>query len=119
MVHIHDASHVHLLDVQVKLLNGMEIAVERLFVNNRRDIEEFLNEVVSMNGVKLKRHCPTKRRKLLVYEYVENHDLLKKLFGKLQPKSNIQFTHQCQQSSLMLLFYAIFFQISFDILDMF
>lgn len=73
--------------MQGTLSNGMEVAVKQLFFNNQQGIDEFLNEVVLITGVKhrnlvkLKGCCLSASKRLLVYEYVENYDLAETLFG--------------------------------------
>ncbi|CAK9236404.1 unnamed protein product [Sphagnum troendelagicum] len=67
--------------------NGVEVAIKQLFVKNQKNIDEFLNEVVIISGVKhrnlvkLKGCCLRDNKRLLVYEYLENGDLANLLFG--------------------------------------
>ncbi|CAM6060888.1 unnamed protein product [Sphagnum tenellum] len=69
------------------LANGVEVAIKQLFVKTKKNIDEFLNEVVTISGVKhrnlvkLKGCCLRDNKKLLVYEYLENGDLTNLLFG--------------------------------------
>ncbi|CAK9250073.1 unnamed protein product [Sphagnum jensenii] len=69
--------------------NKNEVAVKQLFNESQQSIDEFLNEIVLITGVKhrnlvkLKGCCiTTSKKRLLVYEYVENNDLEEALFGK-------------------------------------
>jgi hypothetical protein len=66
-----------------------EVAVKQLFNESQQSIDEFLNEIVLITGVKhrnlvkLKGCCiTTSKKRLLVYEYVENNDLEQALFGE-------------------------------------
>ncbi|KAH9552963.1 hypothetical protein CY35_09G095400 [Sphagnum magellanicum] len=67
--------------------NGVEVAIKQLFMKNQENIDEFLNEVVTISGVKhrnlvkLKGCCLRHNKRLLVYEYLENGDLANLLFG--------------------------------------
>ncbi|CAN5976136.1 unnamed protein product [Sphagnum jensenii] len=69
------------------LANGVEVAIKQLFMKPQKNIDEFLNEVVTISGVKhrnlvkLKGCCLRDNKKLLVYEYLENGDLTNLLFG--------------------------------------
>jgi serine/threonine protein kinase len=64
------------------------VAIKQLLIKNQQNIDEFLNEVVIITGVKhrnlvkLKGCCLRDNKRLLVYEYLENGDLAKVLFGK-------------------------------------
>ncbi len=64
------------------------MAIKQLLIKNQQNIDEFLNEVVIITGVKhrnlvkLKGCCLRDNKRLLVYEYLENGDLAKVLFGK-------------------------------------
>ncbi|KAH9544875.1 hypothetical protein CY35_12G018700 [Sphagnum magellanicum] len=69
--------------------NKNEVVVKQLFNESQQSIDEFLNEIVLItrvkhrNLVKLKGCCiTTSKKRLLVYEYVENNDLEQALFGK-------------------------------------
>ncbi|KAH8944984.1 hypothetical protein BDL97_12G015700 [Sphagnum fallax] len=69
--------------------NKNEVAVKQLFNESQQSIDEFLNEIVLITGVKhrnlvkLKGCCiTTSKKRLFVYEYVENNDLAEALFGK-------------------------------------
>ncbi|KAH9544893.1 hypothetical protein CY35_12G019700 [Sphagnum magellanicum] len=69
--------------------NKNEVAVKQLFNESQQSIDEFLNEIVLITGVKhrnlvkLKGCCiTTSKKRFLVYEYVENNDLEEALFGK-------------------------------------
>ncbi|KAH9537688.1 hypothetical protein CY35_16G066100 [Sphagnum magellanicum] len=66
---------------------GNQVAVKQLLKKNQQNIDEFINEVVTISGVKhpnlvkLKGCCiTTSSKRLLVYEYVENNDLAETLF---------------------------------------
>ncbi|KAH9553252.1 hypothetical protein CY35_09G109000 [Sphagnum magellanicum] len=67
--------------------SGVEVAIKQLFVKTQKNIDEFLNEVVIISGVKhrnlvkLKGCCLRDNKRLLVYEYLENGDLANLLFG--------------------------------------
>ncbi|KAK1433239.1 hypothetical protein QVD17_10148 [Tagetes erecta] len=73
-----------------KLLDGREVAVKRLYENNYKRVEQFMNEVAILtrldheNLVKLY-GCTSKRSRelLLVYEYVPNGTVADHLHGKL------------------------------------
>ncbi|KAH9544873.1 hypothetical protein CY35_12G018700 [Sphagnum magellanicum] len=67
--------------------NKNEVVVKQLFNESQQSIDEFLNEIVLItrvkhrNLVKLKGCCiTTSKKRLLVYEYVENNDLEQALF---------------------------------------
>ncbi|KAH8951010.1 hypothetical protein BDL97_09G003000 [Sphagnum fallax] len=66
--------------------NGVEVAIKQLFMKTQENIDEFLNEVVIISGVKhrnlvkLKGCCLRHNKRLLVYEYLENGDLADSLF---------------------------------------
>ncbi|CAK9278303.1 unnamed protein product [Sphagnum jensenii] len=70
------------------LANGIEVAIKQLLIKNQQNIDEFLNEVVIISGVKhrnlvkLKGCCLSDNKRLLVYEYLENGDLAKVLFER-------------------------------------
>ncbi|KAG0559504.1 hypothetical protein KC19_10G110300 [Ceratodon purpureus] len=63
------------------LQNGSVVAVKQLFGKTSQGIDEFLNEVVLLTGMKhrnlvnLKGCCIREQQRLLVYEYVDNHDI--------------------------------------------
>jgi hypothetical protein len=69
------------------LLNGTKLAVKLLTTKSHQGIDDFLNEVVSITGVrhknlvKLKGCCLHRTQRLLVYEYVENKNLAEALWG--------------------------------------
>ncbi|KAK9066919.1 hypothetical protein SSX86_014243 [Deinandra increscens subsp. villosa] len=77
-----------------KLLDGREVAVKRLYENNFKRVEQFMNEVRILTGldhenlVKLY-GCTSKRSKelLLVYEYIPNGTVADHLHGKLANSS--------------------------------
>ncbi len=64
------------------------MAIKQLLIKTQQNIDEFLNEVVIITGVKhrnlvkLKGCCLRDNKRLLVYEYLENGDLAKVLFSK-------------------------------------
>ena len=68
--------------------DGTELAVKQLTGKSQQGLDEFLNEVVLITGVrhrnlvKLKGCCLKEDRRLLVYEFVENNNLEEVLFGK-------------------------------------
>ncbi|KAG0615338.1 hypothetical protein M758_5G033200 [Ceratodon purpureus] len=63
------------------LPNNSTVAVKQLFVKNTQGIDDFLNEVVLITGMKhrnlvnLKGCCLREHQRLLVYEYVDNYDI--------------------------------------------
>lgn len=65
------------------------MAVKQLFIKPHQNIDEFLNEVILLTGVKhrnlvkLQGCCLHGDKRLLVYEFIENNDLAHALFGKL------------------------------------
>jgi hypothetical protein len=67
------------------------MAVKQLFAKTTQGIDEFLNEVVLLTGMKhrnlvnLKGCCIREQQRLLVYEYVDNYDVEKVLLGELIP----------------------------------
>ncbi|KAL8250885.1 hypothetical protein R6Q59_034578 [Mikania micrantha] len=73
-----------------KLVDGREVAVKRLYENNYKRVEQFMNEVAILtrldhdNLVKLY-GCTSKRSRelLLVYEYISNGTVADHLHGKL------------------------------------
>ncbi|MFS7973400.1 putative protein kinase RLK-Pelle-WAK-LRK10L-1 family [Helianthus anomalus] len=77
-----------------KLLDGREVAVKRLYENNFKRMEQFMNEVKILTGldhdhlVKLY-GCTSKRSRelLLVYEYIPNGTVADHLHGKLANSS--------------------------------
>ena len=74
--------------VQGILSNNIIVAVKRLFMKTQQGSRDFTNEVVLItnlrhqNLVNLKGFCLKGQEMLLVYEYVDNYDLHKILFGK-------------------------------------
>jgi serine/threonine protein kinase len=64
-------------------------------MKTQENIDEFLNEVVIISGVKhrnlvkLKGCCLRHNKRLLVYEYLENGDLADSLFGEFFNFENI------------------------------
>jgi len=72
------------------VLDGSEIAVKLLLPEVQQGMEEFSNEIVLVtsmrhkNLVKLKGCCVRDReQQILVYEYVENNNLAKVIFGNI------------------------------------
>ncbi|CAN5959541.1 unnamed protein product [Sphagnum jensenii] len=69
------------------LLDGTTVAIKLLTTKSHQGIDDFLNEVVSITGVrhknlvKLKGCCLHRTQRLLVYEYVENKNLAEALWG--------------------------------------
>jgi hypothetical protein len=81
----------HVMIMQGTLSNGNVVAVKQLFVKTTQGIDEFLNEVVLITGMKhrnlvnLKGCCLREHQRLLVYELVDNYDIEKVLLaGELQ-----------------------------------
>lgn len=76
--------------VQAILPNSNVVAVKQLFLKTQEVIDSFINEVVLItnlqhrNLVNLKGFCVSGKEMLLVYEYVDNHDLDKILLSKLK-----------------------------------
>ena len=64
------------------------MAVKQLFALKDQGIDEFLNEVVLLTGIRhrnlvnLKGCCIREQQRLLVYEYVDNYDVHKLLLGE-------------------------------------
>jgi serine/threonine protein kinase len=115
--------------VQGVLSNKTIIAVKRLFMKTQQASSDFTNEVVLItnlrhqNLVNLKGFCLKGKEMLLVYEYVDNYDLDKILFGKFTHtfwlgktweqswRMKITYWH-CYLSSILLLRIILF--ISYD-----
>ncbi|XP_073389851.1 uncharacterized protein [Physcomitrium patens] len=63
------------------LPNQTTVAVKQLFMKNTQCIDDFLNEVVCITGMKhrnlvnLRGCCLREHQRLLVYEYVDNYDV--------------------------------------------
>ncbi|CAH1451198.1 unnamed protein product [Lactuca virosa] len=78
-----------------KLIDGREVAVKRLYENNFKRVEQFMNEVEILtklnheNLVKLY-GCSSKHSKelLLVYEYIQNGTVADHLHGKLSTSTS-------------------------------
>ncbi len=72
------------------MLDGTKLAIKLLITKSHRAIDDFLNEVVSITGVKhmnlvkLKGCCLHGAQRLLVYELVENKNLAEALWGNEQ-----------------------------------
>ncbi len=75
--------------MQGTLADGSVVAVKQLLSKAQQNMDDFLNEVVLLTSVKhrylvkLRGCCLRGDRRLLVYEFVDNHDLAETLFGKL------------------------------------
>jgi hypothetical protein len=73
--------------LQGVLPNGNVVAIKQLFIKSEQGIAEFCNEVIVIteikhrNLVKLKGCCVREAQRLLVFEFVENHDLHQALLG--------------------------------------
>ena len=71
------------------LLDGSIIAVKQLSSKSRQGYREFVNEIGMISGlhhpnlVRLYGCCIEGNQLLLVYEYMENNNLARALFGKL------------------------------------
>ncbi|CAM6100084.1 unnamed protein product [Calypogeia fissa] len=71
------------------LVDGTMVAVKKLFLQSRREqlLDEFLNEVVLITGIKhrnlvqLKGCCIQDKQRILVYEYAEKGNLAEALWG--------------------------------------
>ena len=78
----------HLWFWQGVLPNTNVVAVKQLHIKSQQGMDEFLNEVALISGikhrnlVKLKGCCIREKQRLLVYEYVDNHDLDWNLLGE-------------------------------------
>lgn len=63
------------------LPNGNTMAIKQLFAKTSKGVDEFLNEVILLTGMKhrnlvnLKGCCIREQQRLLVYEYVDNSDV--------------------------------------------
>lgn len=63
--------------------------MKQLFVKNTQGIDDFLNEVVLITGMKhrnlvnLKGCCLREHQRLLIYEYVDNYDIDQVLLREL------------------------------------
>jgi hypothetical protein len=74
------------------LPNGNTVAVKQLFAKTSQGIDEFLNEVVLLTGMKhrnlvnLKGCCIRQQQRLLVYEYVDNYDVDQVLLCEFNPQ---------------------------------
>ncbi|KAK9054208.1 hypothetical protein SSX86_025286 [Deinandra increscens subsp. villosa] len=82
-----------------KLLDGREVAVKRLYENNFKRVEQFINEVRILTGLGHKNlvklyGCTSKRSKelLLVYEYIPNGTVADHLHGKLANSTSSLFS---------------------------
>ncbi|KAD2805702.1 hypothetical protein R6Q59_029265 [Mikania micrantha] len=82
-----------------KLIDGREVAVKRLYENNFKRVEQFLNEVRILTGLDhenlVKLYGCTSRRSrelLLVYEYIPNGTVADHLHGKLANASSSLFS---------------------------
>jgi hypothetical protein len=69
------------------LLDGTKLAIKLLITKSHQAIDDFLNEVVSIIGIKhknlvqLKGCCLHGTQRLLVYELMENKNLAELLWG--------------------------------------
>lgn len=74
--------------MQGELPNNAIVAVKQLFMKTQQASDEFINEIVLIinlqhrNLVNLKGYCVNGKEMLLIYEYVDNYDLDKILFGE-------------------------------------
>lgn len=86
--------------MQGELPNNAIVAVKRLFMKTQQASDEFINEIVLIinlqhrNLVNLKGYCVNGKEMLLIYEYVDNYDLDKILFGEFI--SNL-VSYDCKQ----------------------
>jgi hypothetical protein len=81
------------LTLQGILQDGDEIDVKHLLTNSQQSIDEFLNEIVLITNVKHKNLVKLKgcclmsgggaNKRLLVYEFVDDNNLAKTIFGKV------------------------------------
>jgi hypothetical protein len=68
-------------------LDGTKLPIKLLTTKSHQGIDDFLNEIVSITGVryknlvKLKGCCLHHTQRLLVYEFVENKNLVEALWG--------------------------------------
>lgn len=78
------------------------MAIKQLFAKTSKGVDEFLNEVILLTGMKhrnlvnLKGCCICEQQQLLVYEYVDNSEVDQVLLSKLI-------------SQLCILFFYFFF----------
>ncbi len=69
-------------------MDGTKLAMKLLTTKSHQVIDDFFNEIVSINGimhknlVKLKGCCVHHTQRLLVYEFLENENLAKVLWGE-------------------------------------
>jgi hypothetical protein len=69
------------------LVSGSAVAVKQLFVKPALGLDDFVNEVILISGMKHRNLVALKgfgfhgNTRLLVYEYVANHDVDKILLG--------------------------------------
>lgn len=86
--------------MQGELPNNAIVAVKQLFMKTQQASDEFINEIVLIinlqhrNLVNLKGYCVNGKEMLLIYEYVDNYDLDKILFGEFI--SNL-VSYDCKQ----------------------
>lgn len=77
------------INEQGTLLDGKVIAVKQLSSKSKQGNREFVNEIGMISGlqhpnlVKLYGCCAEGNQLLLVYEYLENNNLARALFGNL------------------------------------
>jgi serine/threonine protein kinase len=98
---LHIMQFLTILLLQGVLLDGREIAIKRLYFNNRHRAADFYNEVNIISGVEHKNlvrllGCSCSGpESLLVYEYMHNRSLDRFIFGNFLNPCIRQLIHTC------------------------
>jgi serine/threonine protein kinase len=98
---LHIIQFLTILLLQGVLLDGREIAIKRLYFNNRHRAADFYNEVNIISGVEHKNlvrllGCSCSGpESLLVYEYMHNRSLDRFIFGNFLNPCIRQLIHTC------------------------
>ena len=98
--------------LQGELPNGNVVAVKKLFAKTSQGVDEFLNEVVLLTGMKhrnlvsLKGCCIHNQERLLVYEYVDNYDIDKVLLGESDPQLRTSILQDFYEHLMNILLYS-------------
>jgi serine/threonine protein kinase len=98
---LHIMQFLTILLLQGVLLDGREIAIKRLYFNNRHRAADFYNEVNIISGVEHKNlvrllGCSCSGpESLLVYEYMHNRSLDRFIFGNFLNACIRQLIHTC------------------------
>ena len=86
--------------------NGNVVAVKQLYIKTAQGMDEFLNEVVLITGMKhrnlvnLKGCCLREDQRLLVYEYVDNYDVDHILLGICRNPSCYSISYHSGKKSM-------------------